>query len=100
MGHEGEEQADPVRHLFTHLAIQSLTYCPRMRRTVEECAEMMGETGQGCMSEEDVKQTKIDRLIRTWSECHVEDSSSMVVELICSQWRLKRSVLGISPSSD
>lgn len=41
---------------------------PRMRRIVEQCSEMMGETGQGCMSEEDVKQARNEGLTRTWGE--------------------------------
>lgn len=40
----------------------------RMCRTVEECSEMMGETGQGYKSEEEIKEANNPKLTRTWGE--------------------------------
>ena len=41
-----------------------VTHLSRMRRTVDECSEMLGETGQGINSEKETKG-----LTRTWGEC-------------------------------
>jgi len=41
---------------------------------------MMGETGQGFTSEEQVKQARNDGLTRTWGECELLMSRSLSVQ--------------------
>jgi len=37
-----------------------------MRHLVDECSELMGETGQGLNSEEEIKKDQNTHLTRTW----------------------------------
>lgn len=54
----------------------------RMRKIVEDCSEMMGETGQGFKSEDEINKEQNNNLTRTWGECwmfskaHVELNGS------------------------
>jgi len=53
-----------------------------MRKIVEDCSEMMGETGQGFKSEDEINKEQNNNLTRTWGECwmfskaHVELNGS------------------------
>ena len=63
-----------IKNRLTQLSISfdlsslSLMDYPRMRRIVDECSEMMGETGQGLKSEEEIKTQQNNNLMRTWGE--------------------------------
>jgi len=37
-----------------------------MRHLVDECSELMGETGQGLNSEEEINKEQDNNLTRTW----------------------------------
>jgi len=56
--------------LSFHLSIPSLTYYSRMRKIVDDCSEMMGETGQGYTSEEEIEQANNEHLTRSWGESY------------------------------
>ena len=49
---------------------------------------MMGETGQGCMSEEDIEEKNNPNLMRTWGECLM--IFGIVAELICLLAEVKK----------